>query len=522
MWILPILIVSLKYIKKYQLKTLIYIYLYKLIICLFQNNLQSTWEENYSWSIFNTFLFSICFILFLVLIFPVKRKYYTCGLCIKSISSKTFKKHMKIHMPKNDKNQELMICEYCKYYFTYESISKHSCNKKSLNIDNEEINTPSTSYATLKNKLENKKLNIEYSKTLTANEINILTSNLNHKIIENKQQSQITPVNLEILKPWQQSILDILTPNNYDNRTIYILYDEIGGIGKTTLKHHVEQFSNFLTISGCATTNLYYAYQKLLSNLNETNWNIIIDLPRTTQYLPAYIEQIKDNIFPSYNYYQTPLKISNPNIFIFLNNLKLLTALSIDRIKLFIVEDNKLILKNIREHKKQIELTTGNTYSKFSHKKIIKQKNEYKCNICNNLFLTSDSLKRHQLNFHYVMSNSKMFCVKCNLYFSCPQTLFTHIFVYHKSKTENNFINSIINSNVTNINNYFNTCHLCKKSCKNLICENCLPKTSYISKNEVQCNYCESMISVEKMHSHLIYYHIQNVIDPLYQFDMCM
>lgn len=304
----------------------------------------------------------------------------TCGICNKTFSSQHFKRHMQIHL-KEANETSICYCKICNYAFTAEVLSKHKCDlftpvppevleqsfiRLTSKTDSKNDDVPFTNACSgpLKNKAQLMQNKMKEAATLNNEELKLITQPEKISLLEHKQKElNICPL-LETLKPWQQSVLDILTEKNFNNRTIHVLVDKIGGKGKTVLRKHCDNMPNFLTIPGSSKTNLFVAYNKLINNLNNPFWNVIIDLPRSTNFLPSFIEEIKDNNFPSWNYTNPALKISNNNIFVFLNNEDLLQALSIDRIKLYIINDN-----NELEMEQYIPPTQTCKYCKSPYKK---------------------------------------------------------------------------------------------------------------------------------------------------------
>lgn len=412
---------------------------------------------------------------------------------------------LKIHEPNCILNNSFCIKCNSNIYSSNENYLHHENNCLSQNNKNEKIieNEPILKEPQIIKKLNLKKEQIKISETLTSSDLKVLTSNLNHSILENRQNLLSIPNNILSLYPWQENILSIMTYENYNNRTIHVLYDQQGGIGKSTFKKYVDEKFNFITITGSQTTSLYPGYQKVLNNLNNTFWNVIIDLPRATQYLPAFAEQIKDNIFPSYNYYQPPLKIANNNIFIFCNNLKLLNNLSLDRIKVYTVENNILQEQKIRLYRGQVELTTGtestpsasHKYTYCNHNNCTSDCNECKnfmcdrcnlcrecdkckckniCILCKSAFATKFNLWRHKKICNIDKSKQIVFpFLEKTKKFSYSST------VKDVNKVKKTASSSVTNKNLSNflnstVNNYVNTCKICKQVYTDFICRNCL------------------------------------------------
>lgn len=243
-----------------------------------------------------------------------RNKQVSCSICHKKMRNDNLKRHMNIHNWINSQ---------------------------------EKINESSSS---IQDKLNSKKNNVKEVLELSNYDFSFFNKSLKDIVLESKQESSIENI---ILKPWQQEVIDLLSENNYNNRSIYVLYDPIGGLGKTTLKKYLDKFDDIITISGPRKENLYYGYHKLYNNLDKKFWKIIIDLPRVTSFVPSFIEEIKDGVYPSYNYYQSPIKIKQCSIILFINKMTILKDLSIDRLCVYRVLSNCL-------SKQEIELTNKN------------------------------------------------------------------------------------------------------------------------------------------------------------------
>lgn len=432
---------------------------------------------------------------------------------------------MKQHLQSHRK-----ACVFCKMLFNLIILASHiitcplnpNCiNNYATPIEMTPIDQPSCSYnvyeGPLKKKARMMKEKINELKSLDNEEIKLITQPEKLSLIESKQKDLNTIPSLEILKPWQQSVLNILSEENYDNRTINVLLDKKGGIGKTTLKKYCEKFDNYLTITGYSKTNVLYAYRKLSDNLNKNFWSIIIDIPRSTNFLPSFIEEIKDNSFPSWNNYQPPLKISKNSIFIFTNNEQLLRGLSKDRLKVYSInaKDN-LEITNIYFEKNKISLTNSTMLRKYISGDI---------SFCNDKCLMCEKCKKcldhNQCICHIV-------CTGCETQFVTKSNLNRHIRKNQCTKkikklniNDNKRLNINLDKsvNITTNHNYINTCKICKKNCDNFVCEECKYQTS---ESDVKCKYCEFYIKPSYMFDHLLKEHIEHVCSPLLQFDMCM
>lgn len=499
--------------------------------------------------------FLICLSWIIIFMLPAPhrqhRRHRKCGICKKEFDSAHFKRHMKSHMKKSNKEETLIKCDICNSIYT-ESTSKFDlCHINDSRISNtthlppqvsnkSETIQPSTSK--FEDEILNKKQKLEYYSGL--DDIQIVTESIPNLLISNKQEEIRDKINLLTLKPWQQQIIDLMTPSNYNSRQILVVFDPVGGIGKTTIRKYLVQKPEWISINGYQINNLFEGYQKLIQHISQKNWNVIVDLPRTTKTTPCFIEQIKDGQYPAYSYHKKPLSIHNPNLIIFCNSLSVVNDLSVDRLKIFTIDsEEKLKEENIRFHKNKIELCTGTVSTNiFSHKrktycnkslclsnciqcqKFIctacnkcKECNmcicKYTCDTCSLKFSTPFNLKRH------MKSHTNTFnCNICKLPNFNETSLARHVTLYHQGVS----ISTTINTNpVINNNTFINYCKICKKSCGDLICEECI-RVPTASKNVIKCKYCIIECDPTEMESHLVKYHIDRVIGYLYQFDVCM
>lgn len=154
-----------------------------------------------------------------------------------------------------------------------------------------------------------------------------------------------------VLKDWQMLINDYLN-NEGDNRTILFVVDSIGGKGKTFLSSYLYNTRDdiFYTTNG-KTSDILYNYSKSLKH------NIIFDITRNiTLNKVNYdaIESICNPIFTSNKYNSmTFFREKKANVIIFTNDNRtrqLKDYLSIDRIKILNLDDEKPIIKTYKEY----------------------------------------------------------------------------------------------------------------------------------------------------------------------------
>lgn len=127
------------------------------------------------------------------------------------------------------------------------------------------------------------------------------------------------------LKDWELLILDIVT-KPADDRTIWWLYDTIGGCGKTTFSKYLVTLYGAGYISGKSNDIKYYCA--------ENDKRIyIFDFTRSMETYVSYqsIEEIKNGIYFSGKYESKSIVRSCPHIIVFANFEPDLDKLSKDR-----------------------------------------------------------------------------------------------------------------------------------------------------------------------------------------------
>lgn len=145
---------------------------------------------------------------------------------------------------------------------------------------------------------------------------------------------------IETLYPWQQSIVDSFQV--WDKRTINLLYNKSGNIGKSTL------------VSVCRAFKL----ARVLPPVNETKdlLRMVCDMPTSNAYMfdmpksmnkdrlyqfYAAIETIKDGYAYDDRYHFQEKIFDCPAIWIFANRLPDLDLLSVDRWKFWMITDKE-------------------------------------------------------------------------------------------------------------------------------------------------------------------------------------
>lgn len=135
---------------------------------------------------------------------------------------------------------------------------------------------------------------------------------------------------------WQQKILDILKTEP-DDRSIYWIYDETGGKGKTSLTKHICLNYNAIAVHGKGN-DIKYAVSKWIEEKGEIE-AVLMNIPRTMEDYVSYdaIECIKDGIYFSGKYESSMTLFNNPHVFIFANFGPNTLALTEDRWKIITI-----------------------------------------------------------------------------------------------------------------------------------------------------------------------------------------
>lgn len=143
---------------------------------------------------------------------------------------------------------------------------------------------------------------------------------------------------ISILHPWQSSL--VMDSNRWDTRTINILFDQHGNIGKSILK-------TYIGVSGIGRALPYSNdYKDIMRMVMDTEKRklYIIDIPRALRKEQMFqffsgIETLKDGYAYDDRYKFREEYFDCPNIWIFMNTIPSRDYLSKDRWKLWTVID---------------------------------------------------------------------------------------------------------------------------------------------------------------------------------------
>lgn len=134
-------------------------------------------------------------------------------------------------------------------------------------------------------------------------------------IYESNFEIEFDPMHNIELKQWQQDILDICNRQEI-NRKIHWYWEDIGGVGKTSLAHHICLKYNAIYVSGkSADIKCAIAQSRRKPNI------VIFDCPRTQEGYVSYeaLESIKNGIFFNGKYESGMVMMRPPIVIVFAN-----------------------------------------------------------------------------------------------------------------------------------------------------------------------------------------------------------
>lgn len=145
------------------------------------------------------------------------------------------------------------------------------------------------------------------------------------------------------LRPWQQSIIDIIKEKPND-RTINVIYDPEGNNGKTFLCKYLVNKYKAIFVNG-KMNDIFFAVSEQCSKSRPPKiiiWNITRTYDTESINYGA-IESIKDGIFFSGKFKSGMVNMDSPHVLIFTNNHLNYAALTNDRWNVLSIENQKLV-----------------------------------------------------------------------------------------------------------------------------------------------------------------------------------
>lgn len=447
-------------------------------------------------------------------------KFVTCELCGKKMRSDTLKRHLKTHK----KN-----CIFCKLLFSIVLLTAHIpvCSQNPINMPKVEpiidhVNMQIVKYEEEKksqNEIEDavskQKRKWDQMNQLPAEDKKLALISFKQYYLEKVQPSLMRPI--ENLYPWQEQIIQIMEEGNWNDRTINVLYDPEGGIGKTSFAKHMLINNNVLCIFGGSKPDLQTAYEKIMENLEINFWQIFINLERAINYTPNFIEKIKDGLMEGYNHYKPKLTVPKNNMFVFCNNLITVDKISKNRLQYFKVDNNKCLINFIpNAYDLAIKYVCRFCNDHTSTKKFNIDRHEKSCgrnyNVDNTIVTSFNCDCPYSYVFPHKLESNELGEYKCTFCndFKC--------FIKNELKTHHVICKAIINKNnisVKNtqinqtVNNYIGFCKICNKSCNNVICQQC---ANMKSENKIECRYCKFEILPSEMNKHIELNHSEYIL----------
>lgn len=160
------------------------------------------------------------------------------------------------------------------------------------------------------------------------------------------------------LRTWQQQVID--SKDIFDDRTINLIYDPIGNNGKSTVASIAELKYGAIDLP---PINDYKELIALMCNICKDQEIrdpklVLMDMPRAVRKDQLYglysaIEQIKKGKLYDMRYHYKAWWIDPPQVWVFSNKLPDMEMLSMDRWKLWTIEDGQLKLANFVELQKK-------------------------------------------------------------------------------------------------------------------------------------------------------------------------
>lgn len=149
----------------------------------------------------------------------------------------------------------------------------------------------------------------------------------------------------KVLRPWQQALFEFLKTDPDDREVVWI-YDPIGKTGKSKFLKYMGYHHGACTMG--------YGQSKDLVNLVSKNMGKNMYLFNLTRVKPeefskndlfATIEAIKDGVIVNMKYDTSVQYMDPPHVVVFANYVPPKEKLSLDRWKIFLIEDQKLVYK---------------------------------------------------------------------------------------------------------------------------------------------------------------------------------
>ncbi|UOF79239.1 rep protein [Circoviridae sp.] len=145
--------------------------------------------------------------------------------------------------------------------------------------------------------------------------------------------------------PWEQKVLKLIEPEP-DDRTIIWIWEPEGCKGKTQFQKYLAVHKKALELGGKGS-DMKNGIVNHLENGNPPPTIVMINITRTISDYVSFegIEAIKDGIFFSGKYKGSMVLYNSPHVLIFANEPPMYHKLSIDRWKVYKIDENKDLIK---------------------------------------------------------------------------------------------------------------------------------------------------------------------------------
>jgi len=154
------------------------------------------------------------------------------------------------------------------------------------------------------------------------------------------------------LWPWQDEVKKSCSTTP-DARTINVVVDTIGNVGKSAFCKHMAWHCNALVLGWGKTGDILNLVSK-----NQNRDVYIFDLSRSKPQdwakddIPAAMEGIKNGMFMNTKYETAQVLMKIPHVWVFTNASPNISSMSADRWKLWSIDDSRLVPLRVRSRRR--------------------------------------------------------------------------------------------------------------------------------------------------------------------------
>lgn len=155
------------------------------------------------------------------------------------------------------------------------------------------------------------------------------------------------------LWPWQDEVKKICS-GTPDSRTVNVVVDEVGNVGKSAFCKHMAWHANALVLGWGKTGDILNLVSK-----NQNRDVYIFDLSRSKPNdwakddIPAAMEGIKNGMFMNTKYETCQVLMKIPHVWVFTNARPNISSMSIDRWKFWTIKSNILCPLGVRSGRRR-------------------------------------------------------------------------------------------------------------------------------------------------------------------------